>query len=754
MRKIITKIICFSAAAIVALGLFLVSACNGYYNVKALEYNSTIDKAQSNGGFAVEKGDYIYFINGKEVNTADNSFGKPVKGAIMRISKSDFAARNYSSVDTVVPHVMYSGSNNAGLFIYGDYVYYATPSTDKNSDGEVQNSYIAFKSTRLDGTGTMKNYYAQYSDNTIDYRYVEADGTVYLMYVTKEEDYFGNGSKYTNLHSVNTKTGEDVLLAYNVDAVSFDKYDLTNPRVFYTMKVTDFKYGASTSYNQIYTVTANAERTYATGAVDYTEYFKELYKNDEEGYDPENDPKYVNCGTLLFDGIGYVDGVKEDITVFNHKDADKVDQTKSSYTFAVASYQNGVLLYTGTRATTGLNDTGSLYSITVDELFSDGWNPVLSVNKRSFVLADGSSAGTYTYLFNGGSLSGAIIASDNGFIKAGVKDGKIITVPDNEVTYFITKNTEAPTLLFTDTNYIYYSLTGGNGYSVNRVSYSGNVDDYDANKFPTDTEINEYKPVKVLDLDCADNWYKPEMLEGQLLFPTQTENMTSYVYIMACDLRNSAGAVMSNAEIKKLDEQYEKITEDIESYDATDYENLQNALKYAFFTNDKDYIHTLAKAYVDIMDYDEFHFWSEKSLEIYDDFVTAAEGSAWRYTEAKQVNGKEVGANKRDYYYALLGKMTESDETAYTDSLKTTYLQAYPESDESWFESLSTGAKVGFIIGVVAGGLLIIGGAVVAVVIIKRKRSEKLPEYTKKRVKVDTTDDKSVNVYENEGSEE
>ena len=46
-----------------------------------------------------------------------------------------------------------------------------------------------------------------------------------------------------------------------------------------------------------------------------------------------------------------------------------------------------------------------------------------------------------------------------------------------------------------------------------------------------------------------------------------------------------------------------------------------------------------------------------------------------------------------------------------------------------------------------------IAAAVVVSLVIVRKRKEKLPEYTKKRIKVDTTDDKNINVYEDENSE-
>lgn len=747
MRKIITKIICFSAAAAISLGLFLVSACSGYHKSKPLDYVSTTDKAVSNGGFAVEKGGYIYFINGKEANTADNTFGSVVKGAIMRISKTDFEARKYSSVQTVVPNIAYSGNNDAGIYVYGDYVYYSTPSTDKNSDGETLNSNLDFKSTKLDGTGTMKSYYVQLTDATAQYRYVEVDGTVYLMYVAKEEDYFNNGSKYTNIHSVNTKTGENTLLAYNVDAdsVVFDKTDVTNPRVFYTMKVTDFMLNSTSKYNQVYTVTADAKRTYDTGAIDYSEYFKEVYKTSEDGYDPAKDPKYVNCGTLVLDGIGEAD----EKTVFNNPDADKAVGRASTY--AVTRYQDGVLMYT--RAVSGFST--SMYSVKVDEeLLASSWDTVTSANGRSVVLVDASNAGDYTYLFDDDkNLTNVIYADDNGFVKAGVNaDGEIIISPDNANTYYIIKGDKKPTLLFTEANYIYYSVTDGNGYNINKIAFDGDADDYDANKLPVEADT-EFDSVKILDIDCASDWYKPEMFGGQLLFPTQTENMTSYVYIMACDLRSGDGNVMTNAEIKELNEVQENVKEAIKKVDTKVYENLQKALQYAYFTGDGEYIHELAQAFVDVMGYGEYYYWSKESLELYDEFVAAKEDGDWYFAPPKEVNGEKVAANRRDYYYSVLGQMNEADAEAYGNHLKTTYLQAYPESEKTWFQSLSTGAKVGFIIGVCAGGLIVIAAAVVVSLVIVRKRKEKLPEYTKKRIKVDTTDDKNINVYEDENSE-
>lgn len=758
MRKIFNKILCFTAAATAAVGVIAASGCSNTFKSDALDGDYSKGEVVSNGGFAVEKGDYIYFINGKESNTADNTYGGVVKGAVMRISKSDLASRNYSgeSVKTVVPQIAYSGNNNAGIFVYGDYLYYATPSTEKNSNGEVQNSYLAFKSTKLDGTEAMKDYYVQYSDNTIEYRYVEEDGTVYLMYVATNESLFGEETGVKNLHSYNTKEKTDTLLAYDVDDVMFDKNDLTNPRVYYTMGVYDFELEKdySSKYNQVYTVTASAERKYATGAVDYTEYLTNAFADDEEGYDASKDPEYVNCGTLVFDGIGAVSTDGLGVTPFNGVTAEQAQAiNRSAYTYAVSSYQNGRLFYTRTSTSFGTSGKAKLFDVKQSDIEKSGWNPVEGNPADETCLADdGSSASSYTYLFDkDGNIETVLTANSNGIIKTVLKDGAIVSDIDNVDTFYITTDGQ-PTILFIDysNNYIYYSVSKNangysvNGYSVNRIKYDGECDDY---YNPFKDVVSDYVSVCVLDLDAASDWYKPEMFDGQLLFPAQTEKMTDYVYILACDLRGDGGKVLDNAGIKALNDKYAGVSEKIGEIDATVYENLQNALKYAFFTDDSEYIDELIKAYVDIMDYDEEHFWSKESVEKYKDFVAVKGDWADYATDTVKVNGKDVAANKRDYYYALLGEMNEEDAEAYAELLKNDFLQPYPEKEQTWFEGLSTGAKTGFIIGVVAGGLIVIAAAVVVTLVILRKRKQKLPTYKKQRIKVDTTDDKNIDVY-------
>lgn len=364
--------------------LFGAAACGDVYKSNALEGDISGDVV-SNGGFAVQKGDYVYFINGKQSNTADNTFGKVETGAIQRISTDNLKKRNYSAVETVVPEIAHSGNNNGGLFIYGNYVYYSTPSSEKNSDGEIQNSTVQFKSAKLDGTNAMKGYYAQYTDNTIEYRFVEVDKVVYLLYAAKSESLYGTA--YTNLHSVNTETGKDTLLAYNVGSVMFDSKDVTNPRVYYTMSVTDYDNNKSFSnYNQIYTVTADATTP------------NEYDFSGVKDYDAEKDPLYINCGDLVYDGIGRNDA-NENLTQFNApelKDESTLNSFNGlSYTYTLSNYENDTLFYT---RKSNKNDIAKLFAEKDTALLADSHKA--TGNHEDYLLVDGSNASNYYYLFD------------------------------------------------------------------------------------------------------------------------------------------------------------------------------------------------------------------------------------------------------------------------------------------------------------------------------------------------------------------
>lgn len=754
MRKRFTTIICACVAAVSIFGAAFSSGCSSFKGVDTKDESAA--NVSSNGGFVVETGDYAYFINGSATYTDDNKYGEVLKGSVQRIKKTDLAAHNYTATETVVPSVVYSGQYDAGIYIYGDYIYYTTPTTEKDADGNVLNSNLDFKRTKLDGTETTKKYFWQSSSNSVDYRYVQVDGTVYILYALSETLY--NDTSATNIHSVNCETGVDTLLAYNVSAYTFDTEDATNPWVYYTMAVT-WQLGtdnsAEQSYNQLYRVRADDT---TANTYDFS-YIEDYYEQDED--DDDYDPVYINYGDLVLDGVG-IKG-DEPTQFSNITTLDGI--TYDGYTYSVTAYQNDVLYFT--RASIlGDESITNIYKIDdASTTIGDSWNEVkandtLDSNHLFRKTTDADTEYTYvtlngtTYAFEGGS---------DGIVKYEVSsDGQLV----NE--YLVTSDASATILdvreEYTAANdkhtYLYYSISGGNGYYCYRLAIDGSNENY--NRFPTDSaaendEYYAYRGTQILDIDMCSDWYSMEFVGNTLLFASETTGMSDYNYIMACDLSDSDGYMLTNKEIEDYNDKYEAVTEKIEAYDDetnTDgtaaYSNLANALKYLFYTDDMEYLAELIQAYVDLQDKDEEYLYSTESAQIYLDYADVKGDWADYASDSKTVNEETVYANQRDYYYAVVGQITEDDEEAILDGYKEDYMQAYPDDTRSWWEQLSTTNKVLFVVGVSVGGLLVIAGATLLTLwLVKRHKAKKNAESGAKST-VDITDDKSVNVYEDE----
>ena len=208
-----TKILSLAAALALGVSTLTFTGCGkkgGYKGEETLaQYQAAMangDEVSSNGGFVVEKGDYVYFINGVENTTANNGYGAPVKGSLMRISKTDLADGKYDQAKIVVPSLFTAQDFNAGVYIYGDYVYYATPTTDKNVSGQTGNSFIDFKRAKLDGTqAPMGGYYFRLSASTV-YRFVQVAGVDRNN--DNEDDVFCLYEDGTALKSYNTATAK------------------------------------------------------------------------------------------------------------------------------------------------------------------------------------------------------------------------------------------------------------------------------------------------------------------------------------------------------------------------------------------------------------------------------------------------------------------------------------------------------------------------------------------------------------------
>ncbi len=777
MFKNSKKIICAAVCVALAGGMAVTAACNGVRNsIKLKEDEGT--NVESNGGFVVQTDDYVYFVNGVASNTDDNSYGDVVKGAIMRISKEDLKNHNYmTGVETVVPQIYYNSNYSTGLYIYDGYIYYCTPSTDRNSDGDILNSYLDFKRTKLNGSESMRGSYYQSTTTSVDYRFVKGDdGVVYLMYATSE-DYYGTGTSYTNIHTINTETNVNTVIAYNVSSYTFDTGDSESDVVYYTMAVTENlgnDDSITQSSNQVYRATATVTEADNKNALG-NEYDFSYVDTEDEDYN-EDDPLYVNCGTLVYDGIGSVSALYP--TQFNAygEDGDYSKITHSDYTYSLSDFHDGILYYTRSAASSDMMfilDDGEFASSTS----STPWDAITKnpTNYEDAFLVDSSSASNYTFITgedaDGNMVYKALYTENNRFM-LGEINFKSTTYSEDGVEYITGKVVDeycltdgaedsAPGYLFIDGDYLYYSISGDSDNAIYRIKWNGTYDDY--NKLSTDTESDDYKDykeVRILDLEYNSSWFAPEIADNQLIYASETREDGNFGMIMVCDLRNDDGEMMSNAELSKYDDLLQSVYDAIDDVDEDTYEYLPDALYYLFYTRDVDYIDTLINTWVEYQDKKETYLFSKQSVAAYKDFLTAGDSEIdWSdFNDTKTVNGETVYASSMDYYYSILGAMTDDDYDDYIEDLQADYMPSEADDERTWWDKINTAAKVCFIIGMCLCGLIVLAGLGVGIYFLVKfilKKTKKPNEEPKKKDSaVDITDDKTIDVYNREQATE
>ncbi len=211
------------------------------------------------GGFIVEKSNYYYYINGVGVSSSDNSFGTPVKGSLMAVDKTDF-----TKTEIVVPKLFVASDYKAGLYIFGDYVYYGTPNTDKDSSGEIAYTEMNFMKSKLDGTENTKLF--TLSSLSAEYRIVQKDNVVYIVY-------YDSADKALEVY--NCSTGDTSTIAKTDDKVGGANAESLNAYKFAESGSEVVVYFTTTVYAEDYMAnktdaraTANYNKVYAYKAGD------------------------------------------------------------------------------------------------------------------------------------------------------------------------------------------------------------------------------------------------------------------------------------------------------------------------------------------------------------------------------------------------------------------------------------------------------------------------------------------------------
>lgn len=209
------------------------------------------DVKSGNGTFAVEKGDYVYFVNGIGDMTQSNKMGEVVKGALVRVKTTDIGKVD-AKIETVIPKFVNTSSAISGVYIYGDTVYYATPYDGKDKTGEVRRDYTDFRTFDLK---TGKSTQILFESKTVNkYKYVSNSNGVYLMYdVTETVD-----EKEVKTFNVYKTNGDKV---FSVDGYGeLLMADDNSDKAFYTKTAYSEELEQDENFTEVYMYTAGASQ--------------------------------------------------------------------------------------------------------------------------------------------------------------------------------------------------------------------------------------------------------------------------------------------------------------------------------------------------------------------------------------------------------------------------------------------------------------------------------------------------------------
>ena len=257
------------------------------------------------------------------------------------------------------------------------------------------------------------------------------------------------------------------------------------------------------------------------------------------------------------------------------------------------------------------------------------------------------------------------------------------------------------------------------GMQLSRIVYTGADEVYQ--NLPSLVADKKYQPVTISYVDFAtpDSWYKPEMYGNTLLFANaEAIDGSSYNYIYA-----------TNLDLNTVTENNEKYEAAYEAMNETEKDTVKKAMTYYFRTGEK-----AEDAVKLIKELTDTELYTEEEYKVFEEYV----------------NGNY--AREKDFI-GLVGKINDTDEESIEEDWRAT-LPAETEEEEE-----ESGLETWAICLIVAAAVIVVAAAIAVSVIVvnKNKAAKAEAEATVnayKRKKIDTTDDKTIDVYADEETEE
>lgn len=212
----------FAAVLVLVICIAALVACNPY-KADSIGSGDSSAAVESNGGYVVKQGRFIYFINGYVGESADNAWGAATKQGIVRAEIKDGKV-DPTSAKLVVPKSVYNSSTAGGIAIHSEWIYYTSVNTDKDKTGTASTVNTDFMRTKTDGSvtqliGTIGTRSAKYLFTTSRVLYY-TDNTIGYI------DFSGMNDKATDkgkgaVKGTLVEKVENVVWSYDTDAIYY-----------------------------------------------------------------------------------------------------------------------------------------------------------------------------------------------------------------------------------------------------------------------------------------------------------------------------------------------------------------------------------------------------------------------------------------------------------------------------------------------------------------------------------------------------
>lgn len=215
------------------------------------------DVVTGNGGLAVTKGDYLYFVNGyKGIDDVGdtNHFGKIEQAGIYRakLDKEGKVTENTqyddegnvkfdktkSLKDVEIIASKIAGYEYTKLYIFGDYLYYSTPNHLRDKSGTIMSKYINIYRVRLDRAGSNDLIYASDNENTsFTWSMHQVGDVAYMTILDGEKLTVVSNDTLSSNFTKNVVEEEHVATAtFPSYSDSTDKVDDIDKKIYYTVE--------------------------------------------------------------------------------------------------------------------------------------------------------------------------------------------------------------------------------------------------------------------------------------------------------------------------------------------------------------------------------------------------------------------------------------------------------------------------------------------------------------------------------------